>query len=295
MKRGAIIAAGVLAVLAVAGVFGVHAYLDARRAAARKSAYIDRLARLGIQSDGTEEFFPLPPMLPADQGAVGLGGDLFRDRRLTTPTGRTCLSCHKLNTGGADGRLHGGVFTRPVVNAGFAEVFLHDGSVTGLPALVERMVTDPRFGGATNIDYSAAWIGSDIKFAYKFRKSYPAGVSVTNILDALAAYVKTRVMSNGPFDRFCAGRKDALTDEQRRGFDIFRRQQCGTCHDGPLLGCWKVVEGRKIPALRGLSVRKVYHAGGLRSDLGAVLPFMPGGDVESAAERLALVAFLECL
>ena len=80
-----------------------------------------------------------------------------------------------------------------------------------------------------------------------------------------------------------------------RGLSVFRQQRCTDCHDGPVLGAWKVVDGKKVPALRGLSTRKVYSAGGLRNDFGAVLPFMPGGDIESAAERLALVAFLGCL
>ena len=295
MRRAQVLAACTLAVLAVSGVFGVHAYLNARRAAARKDARIARLAQLGIRSDGTEEFLPLPPTLPVDSASMELGGQLYRDRRLTPPAGRTCQSCHPLNTGGVDGRLHGGVFTRPVVNAGFAEIFLHDGSVTGLPALVERMATDPRFGGATNLAYSAAWLGADIKFSYRFRKRYASGVTVSNVLYALTAYVRSRVVSNGPLDRYCAGQKDALTAEQVRGLEFFRQRRCGTCHDGPLLGGWKLSEGRKVPALRGLSARKVYQAEGLRNDLGAVLPFMPGGDVESAAERLALISFLNIL
>ena len=296
MKR----ALGILvAVLAIAAVFGIHAYLDARRARQietdEKAARRARLDRLGIVSDGTEEFFALPPTIPTDQRAAELGARLYHDARLTSPSRRTCATCHPLNAGGTDGKLHGGVLTRPVYNAGFADVFLHDGSVTGLTALVERMITDPQWGGATNLAQSAAWIGSDIKFNYRFKKRYPDGVTVSNALDALTAYVKTLVRHNGVFDQYCAGHKDALTDEQARGLAIFRRQRCTDCHNGPVLGAWKVVDGKKVPALRGLSTRKAYSAGGLRNDFGAVLPFMPGGDIESAADRLALVAFLGCL
>lgn len=300
MKRKLWIAA---AALSVAAVFGVHLYLDARRerlakeaaADAAKAERIARLDRLGIQSDGTEEFFPLPPAIPADQNAAAVGGMLFREKRLSVPKARSCQSCHPLNAGGTDGRLHGGVLTRPVVNAGFADVFLHDGSVTGLTALVERMATDARFGGCTNLALSAAWLGSDIKFSYRFRKRYQDGVTVSNVLDALTAYVNTLVTHNGAFDRYCAGQKDALTEEQRRGLGLFRERKCTDCHDGPVLGAWKVVDGKKVPALRGLSGRKAYSASGLRSDIGAVFPFMPGGDIESAADRLALVAFLDML
>ena len=289
----------VAAVVAVAIAFGVHFCMTARRTRlkdeARAAEFAARLERLGISAVGTEGLFALPPAIPADRRAAELGGMLYRDKRLTVPKGRTCMACHPLNTGGADGKMHGGVFTRPVVNAGFADVFLRDGSVTGLTALVERMATDPGFGGGTNLALAAAWMGSDIKFSYRFKKQYPDGVTVSNVLDALTAYVKTCVAYNGAFDKYCAGNKDALSEEERRGLEIFRSRRCMDCHDGPVLGAWKVVDGKKIPALRGLSRRKAYSAGGLRNDLGAVLPFMPGGDIESAAERLALVAFLKCL
>ena len=296
MKKALAIAA---AVVAVAIAFGVHFYTTARRARladeARAAERAARLDRLGLSTEGTGEFFTLPPVIPTDQRAAEVGAMLYHDKRLTVPKGRSCSSCHPLNTGGTDCKMHGGVFTRPVVNAGFADVFLRDGSVTGLTALVERMLVDPNFGGGTNLTLSAAWIGSDIKFSYRFKKRYPEGVTVSNVLDALAAYVNTCVTYNGAFDRFCSGNKDALTQEERQGFEIFRNRRCTDCHDGPVLGAWKVVDGKKIPALRGLSQRKTYSAGGLRNDLGAVLPFMPGGDVESAAERIALVAFLKTL
>ena len=72
MKR----ALGILvAVLAIAAVFGIHAYLDARRARrtaeqeqAARLARRARLDRLGIASDGTEEFFALPPTIPPTSG-----------------------------------------------------------------------------------------------------------------------------------------------------------------------------------------------------------------------------------
>ena len=296
MKKAFAIAA---AVVAVAIAFGVHFYMAARRTRlaeeARQAERAARLDRLGFPADATGEFFALPPAIPVDKRAAELGGLLYRDKRLTVPKGRSCHSCHPLNTGGTDGKMHGGIFTRPVVNAGFADVFLRDGSVTGLTALVERMAEGPNFGGGTNLALSVAWIGSDIKFSYRFKKRYPDGVTVSNVVDALTAYVKTCIAYNGAFDRFCSGNQDALTQEERQGFDIFRSRRCTDCHDGPVLGAWKVVDGKKIPALRGLSSRKTYSAGGLRNDLGAVLSFMPGGDIESATERVALVSFLKIL
>lgn len=289
------VACALAAVGAVAGVFFVHERLAANRAAAAKAARIARLAHFGVNSTGEESFFVLPPFVPADTRAAALGGDLFHDKRLTPPAKRTCFSCHPLNAGGADGRLHGGVFTRPVHNAAFAERFLADGSLTNLEDVVVRMATDPKFGGGTNLTYAAGWINSDIKFAYRYRKVFPEGVTTTNLPVALASYVRTLTTANGPFDRFLAGQKDALSPEAARGFEIFKRQNCLSCHEGPGLGGWKISDGKKVPLLRGLRERKFYQAGGLRNDLSAVLPFMPGGELDVVEDRLALVAFLKIL
>ncbi len=283
------------AVLAVAGSFALHLYLAERRAAQAKAARIARLESFGIVSDGREEFLSMPPAFPHDPAAAALGGDLFRDRRLTAPAGRTCLSCHKLEMGGVDGKTHGGVLTRTVFNAALAEKFLHDGSVDGLPALVRRMITDPKAGGATNFAYSAAWIGSDIKFAYKFKKRFSEGVNEETITQAICEYLRTLVTFNGPFDRFCAGATNAFTAAEAQGARVFKTQGCVSCHSGPALGAWKVVDGKKVPALRGLGQRAVYMSDGSRNDLGAVLPFMPGGDIPDANARMDLLAFLRRL
>ena len=75
--------------------------------------------------------------------------------------------------------------------------------------------------------------------------------------------------------------------------ELFKSRRCLKCHDGPGLGGTKVHEGRKVSALRGLGMRKVYLSGKY-SDLGAVLMNMPAGELEEA-ERAALVAFLRSL
>lgn len=283
------------AALAVAGTFAVHWYLEQRRAESARAAKIERLAEFGITSNGHEDFLPLPPTFPHDDAAAALGGDLFRDRRLTAPAGRTCLSCHKLEMGGVDGKTHGGVLTRTVLNSSLAERFLRDGSVSGMPALVRRMIGDPKFGGGTNLAYSTAWIGSDIKFAYKFKKRFPEGVNPETATTALCEYLRTLVSFNGAFDRFCAGATNAFTAAETRGAAVFRQQGCIGCHNGPALGAWQVVDGRKVPALRGLGKRRIFMADGSRNDLSAVLPFMPGGEIDSLEDRMSLVAFLRQL
>ena len=291
-RRWAALAAA-LAALAVAAAFCV--WRAARAAEAARQARVAQYARYGIASDGRADFHALPPMMPHRPAVAALGGDLFRDKRLCTPSGRTCLTCHPLNAGGVDGRMHGRVLTRPVQFAAVSEVFLHDGSASNLAAVVRRMVCDPHYGGGTNLNYAAAWIGSDLKFAYRYKKQFPEGVNATNAVAAVVEYLTSLVSGQGAFDRYLGGEISALTAEEARGFEVFKAQHCVSCHAGPALGGWKVSDGRKVAVLRGLSSRRRYMTDGLRDDLAAVLPFMPGGDLANPADRQALLAFLRAL
>ena len=52
------------------------------------------------------------------------------------------------------------------------------------------------------------------------------------VTQAIAAFERTIVAGNSPFDRFFyGGEEDALTEQQKRGFDIFVNQgRCVSCH-----------------------------------------------------------------
>jgi cytochrome c peroxidase len=57
----------------------------------------------------------------------------------------------------------------------------------------------------------------------------------TIIYKAIAAFVRTLQPFNSDFDRYMAGDKTALTDNQVNGFNLFMgKAQCGTCHFAPL-------------------------------------------------------------
>jgi cytochrome c peroxidase len=58
------------------------------------------------------------------------------------------------------------------------------------------------------------------------------GITMDEVTKAIAAFERTQVTGNSPFDRyFYAGEKDALTDAQRRGFDLYvNKGRCVSCH-----------------------------------------------------------------
>jgi len=291
MACGALLAACAVG----AGIWFARQRACERKAAETASARSAFLKSFGIHDDGRRAFIPLPPRLPHHPARARLGRDLFQDKRLVSSPRRTCGSCHLINRGGTDGKTHGGHLTRPIVNAVFASRFQHDGSATNFADAVSLMVTGAVYGAGVPLAEAARLMGGrDPAFAARCRTLFGAPPCASNLVAALSQYVRTLLSANGPFDRYLDGHVDALTAEQRAGFEVFKRRNCAACHNGPVLGTLVFHEGLKVPALRGLAQRRTYGDDGAFDDLGAILTRMPGGALEEA-ERTALLAFLRCL
>ena len=261
----------------------------ARQAAERQELY----TRLGIVAEGTPEFIALPEALTHHAPAARLGQMLFADRRMARNQHRVCGACHRLNDGGIDARALGGVLPRTAFNAVFADVFLHDGSVTGLPALVRHMIESPDFCAGGTVSNVAERLDADEKLRKMFQQAYPDGVTGDNVVAALVEHQRTLFTPRRKFDLWCVGRTNALDAVQLRGFGVFRRRDCTDCHYGPALGTLKMAGGKKVPGLRGLSLRRAYLPDAT-TNLVTVIERMPGGKLDDE-DREALAAFLNAL
>jgi cytochrome c peroxidase len=57
-------------------------------------------------------------------------------------------------------------------------------------------------------------------------------ITIDTIAKAIAAFERTQLSGNSPFDRFIAGDKSAISDGQRRGWELFQgKAKCITCHE----------------------------------------------------------------
>ena len=69
----------------------------------------------------------------------------------------------------------------------------------------------------------------------EYRSLFRDSLTLLQIENALAAYLNTLQPMNSPFDRFIAGDQQALTPQQKNGFNLFMgKAQCGTCHFAPV-------------------------------------------------------------
>jgi cytochrome c peroxidase len=80
-------------------------------------------------------------------------------------------------------------------------------------AVVERVQAAPEYQSAF-----AAVFGSE-------------GITIDTIAKAIAAFERTQLSGNSPFDRFIAGDQNAISPAARRGWELFNGQaRCISCH-----------------------------------------------------------------
>lgn len=69
-----------------------------------------------------------------------------------------------------------------------------------------------------------------------FRAAFPehgGKIDMNTITLALAAFQRTLVSLDAPYDRWMRGYAKAMSDQQKRGAALFDAKQCSSCHAGP--------------------------------------------------------------
>jgi cytochrome c peroxidase len=193
-------------------------------------------------------YFASTDAQPASSGVVALGRELFFDTTLTPTSGRSCASCHAPERAFTDGRQRaqliaghvargGGRNTPTLINAGLQPTLFADNRVRTL----EDQATDvlgsaSEMGGS--LDGATAVLrrrGYADRFSNLFRGWPDSTLSPRTVRLALAAYVRSLVALDSPFDRAVRGDSTALTPQERLGFNLFMgKATCGTCHFAPM-------------------------------------------------------------
>jgi cytochrome c peroxidase len=195
---------------------------------------------------------PLPEV-PADNpmGAakVELGRRLFYDRRLSVNQTTACATCHVQALAFTDGRprsVGATGETHPrgsmsLVNTAYAS------RLTWANPLLDRLedqALTPMFGDnpvemgmAGREKQLVAVLRADEVYRQLLPQVFPNDAdpfSVLNAVRAIAAFVRSIVSFDSPYDRYLAGDADALDGAAVRGMDLFfsERLECFHCHGG---------------------------------------------------------------
>jgi len=185
---------------------------------------------------------PAPADNPTTAEKVELGRMLYFDPRFSETGTVSCNSCHNLMLGGDDNRpvsmgVHGktGGRSAPTVwNSAFASSQFWDGRAATLEDQAKGPVVNPVEMGMTDVELAMKRVraipGYEPYFIAAFGKDDP--MTVDNAAKAVAAFERTMITPNSPYDRFVKGDKTALTAQQQSGMNTFAEVGCTGCHSG---------------------------------------------------------------
>ncbi|MFZ5476802.1 MAG: cytochrome-c peroxidase [Myxococcota bacterium] len=188
-------------------------------------------------------FAPIPEDLGLDARRVAIGRRLFEDRRVSGDGQRACVDCHDLAQGGivpGEARSnHPVVPTGPynvptVFNVGFNFRYNWQGQFETLEAHLGGPMMN------ANVMAAGSWpaLVGRLEAAYRadfVAAGYADGVTEASIRDAFATWERSLATPGARFDRWLQG-EDVLTDEETRGFELFRDLGCASCHQGMNVG-----------------------------------------------------------
>jgi cytochrome c peroxidase len=289
------------------------------------------------------------------EAKVALGRRLFFEPRLSVSGRYSCASCHEPSRSFSDGRTRAVGATGEtlphnalaLVNVAYNVSFgWSEPQVRSLEAQMRKPMLSRHpieLGLAGREARVCAALGADPQYAADFTAAFPrqggaphdlAGtVTFDHLVKAIAAFERTLISGNSPFDRYVfGGQHGALSEEAKHGMALFFSPQvgCAQCHSGfNFAGNWRDAQGVtggpsfandgtsthpvRVPTLRNIALTAPYMHDGRFATLARVLEHysdlgqqaqtrghghqdrrLPQRPLE-AGERTALIAFLESL
>jgi cytochrome c peroxidase len=183
----------------------------------------------------------IPGDNPMSAGKIALGHALYFDKRLSADGTVSCATCHDPAAAFTDSSLvasgvAGKVGTRntpTILNAMFNESLFWDGRASSLEEQAKHPLVSPFEMGMESNQKVVARVAAILGYRRQFKQVFKSeGLSIETISKAIAAYERTLLSGNSPFDRFIAGGDNAaITDAQRRGWELFKgKAKCIDCH-----------------------------------------------------------------
>lgn len=186
---------------------------------------------------------PIPPDNPQTEAKVALGDRLFHDKRFSADGKVACSTCHDREKAFTDHKpvsegfrnLRGTRNAPTVINAAYMKSQFWDGREPDLEHQAKQPFVNPVEGGLPNHEPLLEVIRKDPEYVKAFKEVFgvkAADITIDHVVKAIAAFERTVISGNSPFDRWrYGGEEDALTEAQKRGFEVFvGKGRCVSCH-----------------------------------------------------------------
>jgi len=183
---------------------------------------------------------PASAVNPQTSQKAELGKQLFFDRRLSGDGTMSCATCHVPDLAFTDGQEISLSYpttrnwrnTPTLMNVAFFKHLFHDGRASSLEeqALFPVMSS---FEMNLNLDYLEEKLRVVPQYVEAFRKVFGGEITRQRVAMAIASFERTLVSTNAPVDRFLNGDGSALSEDAKKGYEIFTgKGKCTTCHYG---------------------------------------------------------------
>jgi len=313
---------------------------DSAKAAANTAPPSSNLTRAHLKQKYVR---PASTPFPADnlysKDRELLGKTLFFDPRLSQSGSIACASCHNPGFSWGDGLPRGigtgmkqlGRRSPTILNAAWSDLLFWDGRADSLemqalgPIASQREMNMP-------LDAMVKVLQGIPEYKALFARAYAGEpINEKTVARAIASFERTVVSSQAPFDRWISGDESAISEDAKRGFDLFNgKAGCVQCHSewnftdngfhdvglddsdrgrGDRLPLEGMQFAFKTPTLRNVDRRAPYMHEGNEQTLAEVIDFYDrGGDARrkslspemvplqlTAQEKTDLLAFLSTL
>jgi cytochrome c peroxidase len=241
-----------------------------------------------------------PPHNAPTPAKLALGKSLFFDARLSRTGKVSCATCHDPEKGFSNGeRVAAGVDGKAgkrnvpgLINVGHSGSLFWDGRAATLEAQALAVLDNPAEMDSRPTGLAAKLNGIEA-YRKQFTDSFAGPATPERIAMALAAYERSLVSDDTPFDRYLRGDRKALPEAALRGMRLFfGRARCSICHKGPNLSDDRfhnigTADGTDDVGRRAVTKKEKDH-GAFRTpqlrEVGLTAPYMHDGRFKTLAE-----------
>ncbi|MCE9636195.1 MAG: hypothetical protein K8T90_10880 [Planctomycetes bacterium] len=181
-----------------------------------------------------------PPTNPATAAKIALGAKLFADVRLSVDDHRACATCHVAELAFTDGLalshgFQGKELARnapTVLNVSSLPALFWDGRAASLEEQARLPILNPDEMAMPDEAAVAKKLAAIPEYPPLFEKAFgDSAVTLQRVARAIAAFERTLLAGDAPFDRWWRGDATAIDESAQRGYRLFVGDAgCSQCH-----------------------------------------------------------------
>jgi cytochrome c peroxidase len=281
-----------------------------------KQPQTSSVAAVTIDPVKLQMFQPLPESVPSSanpstEEKISLGRMLYYEPRLSKSQEISCNTCHLLDKYGSDGQatsdghkgMKGDRNSPTVYNAAGHFVQFWDGRAADVEEQAKGPIMNPVEMAMPSQKQVLAVLKSMPEYVDLFKKAFPGEkdpINYENMAKAIGAFER-KLITPSRWDKFLRGDSQALTNEEKAGFNLFMETGCQACHSGAYLGgsmyqklglvkAWpETSDPGREKVTKNESDRMLFKVPGLRN-IAETKPYYHNGKVQSLEEAVSRMA-----